>query len=299
MSSPGRIPSTRLDPGNDEVAKEGSAATMISAPQRLTALEAHPLSRLRQFTPARIALGRTGYSLPTRELLEFGVAHAMARDAVNAPFDIAAISKQLTAAQLSFIQVSSAAVDRPTYLRRPDLGRKLDAASRSKLSSLELPAQPEVIFIVADGLSALAPQCYAVKVIQATRYLLQDWKIGPIVLAERARVAIGDEVGEILKAEIAVMLIGERPGLSSPDSLGIYLTYAPRIGRTDAERNCISNVRVAGMSPELAAQTLCQLLVNARRLKLSGVLLKDESHQGMPSFAREKNPSAQRQLKSD
>ena len=249
----------------------------ISASEPSPATKPTPLTQLRRFTPARIALGRTGNSLPTKELLEFSAAHAMARDAVHTPFDAQSIAEQLTAAKLESIQVHSAATDRTTYLRRPDLGRKLDEPSRTRLAELKLPAKPELVFIIADGLSAIAPQRYAVPVIQAAFDLLEGWQIGPIIIAEQARVALGDEIGELLGAEITVMLIGERPGLSAPDSLGIYLTYAPKPGRTDAERNCISNVREEGTSPEQAAQTLHYLLTSSRQLKLSGVQLKDES----------------------
>jgi ethanolamine ammonia-lyase small subunit len=239
----------------------------------------NPLTQLRQFTPARIALGRTGNSLPTKELLEFNAAHAMARDAVHTSFDAQSITEQLTVANLESIKVHSAAVGRETYLRRPDLGRKLDESSRNRLNELKQSTKPDVVFIIGDGLSALAPQRYAVPVIKSAWELLKGWQIGPIIIAEQARVALGDEVGEVLGAEITVMLIGERPGLSSPDGLGIYLTYAPKEGRTDAERNCISNVREEGTSPEQAARTLHYLLTNSRQLKLSGVQLKDESNQ--------------------
>ncbi len=240
-------------------------------------LDTHPLTQLRQFTPARIALGRTGNSLPTKDLLEFNAAHAMARDAVHTPFDVNSITQQLSAVQLESIKVHSAAPDRATYLRRPDLGRKLDEPSRNHLAALTPAIKPDIVFIIADGLSAIAPALYAVTVIKATLDLLQGWHIGPVIIAEQARVALGDEIGEFLRAEITVMLIGERPGLSSADSLGIYLTYAPKPARTDAERNCISNVREDGTSPEQAAQTLVYLLARSRRMRLSGVHLKDES----------------------
>jgi len=256
---------------------EGSAVSALSATEHATAHNHNPLTQLRQFTPARIALGRTGSSLPTKELLDFNAAHAMARDAVHAPFDINSITQQLTATHLESINVHSAAADRATYLRRPDLGRQLDEPSLTRLASLNHPTNPEAIFIIADGLSAIAPQRYAVRVIRATQDLLEGWTIGPIIIAEQARVALGDEIGELLGAEITVMLIGERPGLSSADSLGIYFTYAPKPGRTDAERNCISNVREGGTSPEQAAQTLTYLMTTSRRLKLSGVQLKDNS----------------------
>jgi ethanolamine ammonia-lyase small subunit len=201
----------------------------------------------------------------------------MARDAVHTPFDIASITERLTAANLESINVHSAAADRTTYLRRPDLGRKLDETSRIHLAKINQTTKREIVFIIADGLSAIAPVRYAVPVIKATLELIQDRQIGPVIIAQQARVALGDEIGELLRAEITVMLIGERPGLSSADSLGIYLTYAPKPGRTDAERNCISNVREEGTSPEQAAQILAYLLTNSRRLKLSGIQLKDES----------------------
>jgi len=252
---------------------------------------AHPLEQLRQFTSARIALHRTGDSLPTEELLDFGLAHAFARDAVHATFDTKAITQQLTAAGLTCITIESASPDRATYIRRPHLGRKLDEASRQRLTSLNLPTNPEVLFLIADGLSPIAPQRYAVGVIQATRHLLLDWDIGPVVVAEQARVALGDEVGEILKADMVVTLIGERPGLSSPDSLGIYLTYQPKVGRTDAERNCISNVRAEGTSIEQAAKTLHYLLLQSRQLKLSGVNLKDNSALPPPLPLADPSPS--------
>ncbi len=265
----------RVQRGACEV--EGPAVPAISALERTASSTTHPLTQLRRFTPARIALGRIGNSLPTKELLEFSAAHAMARDAVHAPFNTNDIAEQLKSANLEFIQLHSAAPDRATYLRRPDLGRKLDESSRNRLAELSPTAKPEVVFIIADGLSAVAPERYAVPVIKSASELLEGWQIGPVIIAEQARVALGDEIGELLGPEITVMLIGERPGLSSTDSLGIYLTYAPKPGRTDAERNCISNVRDEGTSPEQAAQILHYLLTSSRRLKLSGVRLKDES----------------------
>ncbi len=263
--------------GTNWSAVEGPAVSTISASEPSPANETHPLSQLRRFTPARIALGRTGNSLPTKELLELSAAQAMARDAVHMPFDTQSFADQLSAAKLKSIKVHSAATDRTIYLRRPDLGRKLDQLSRTRLAELRLPATSELVFIIADGLSAIAPQRYAVPLIHAALALLQGWQIGPIIIAEEARVALGDEIGQLLGAEITVTLIGERPGLSALDSLGIYLTYAPKPGRTDAERNCISNVREEGTSPDQAAQTLHYLLTRSRQLKLSGIQLKDES----------------------
>jgi ethanolamine ammonia-lyase small subunit len=236
-----------------------------------------PWHALRRFTAARIALGRAGASLPTREVLAFGLAHAQARDAVHHPLDRGALEAALAAAGLPpAIAVHSAAPDRVHYLRRPDLGRRLDEASRERLAAASGTA-PDVALVVADGLSAWAAERHAVPVIIALRPLLAGWRIGPLVVAEQARVALGDEIGAILGARQLVMLIGERPGLSSPDSLGLYLTHGPRPGRTDAERNCISNVRPEGLACELAAARLAHLLAGARALGRSGVALKDES----------------------
>ena len=277
------------DPHEVEDANAGHAVLATAAH--------HPLASLRRFTPARIALGRSGNSLPTAELLDFSADHAMARDAVHASLDVRSIAAQLKSAGFEWLQIHSAAIDRATYLRRPDLGRQLDEGSREALSSLHLEAKPEMLFVIADGLSALAPERYAVAVIEETVKLLGDWPIAPVLIAEQARVALGDDAGEILKAEMVVTLIGERPGLSSPDSLGIYLTWHPKSGRTDAERNCISNVREEGMSPREAARRLYHLMVNSRRLELSGVGLKDEFDAGN-ALSSDRSSSSPKQLLS-
>ena len=234
---------------------------------------------LRRFTPARIALGRAGDSLPTTALLDFGLAHAQARDAVHAPLDVAAIQQQLIAAGYDSIAVRSTVADRNEYLRRPDFGRCLDEASRAQLLAQMTSTPPQLVFVIADGLSAMAAMHHAVSLLQAVHAQLTDWTLAPIIIAEHARVALGDAIGELLNAEQVVMLIGERPGLSSPHSLGIYLTYAPHIGRIDAERNCISNVRPEGLSYAQAAHRLVYLLNGARRLGRSGIALKDDSDQ--------------------
>ncbi len=247
-----------------------------------TLADQDPWLQLRRFTQARIALGRAGSSLPTRAVLDYGLAHARARDAVQLPLERDKIIAQLDAAGFEHVAVRSAACDRPTYLRRPDLGRKLDEASRNCLHELKLPEQPDLVFVIADGLSSCAVAAHAVPLLQAVVPHLPGWCVAPVVIAEQARVALGDEVGEILNAGQVVMLIGERPGLSSPDSLGIYLTYAPRTGRTDAERNCISNVRPEGLGYPMAARRLLYLLNEARLLKLSGVNLKDDSDLFLP-----------------
>jgi ethanolamine ammonia-lyase small subunit len=242
-----------------------------------TPVESDPWTALRRFTPARIALGRAGESLPTRALLEFGLAHAQARDAVHTALDIASVREQLAAAGFGSVAVHSAAGNREHYLRRPDDGRTLDEPSRARLRTLAGAAAPDIAVVVADGLSAAAAARHAVPVLRALRARLNGQRIAPIVIALQARVALGDEIGELLGAGQVVVLIGERPGLSSPDSLGIYLTHAPRRGRTDAERNCISNVRPEGLGYEQAARRLALLIEGARRLGRSGVELKDES----------------------
>lgn len=232
---------------------------------------------LRKFTQARIALGRAGDSLPTQAVLDFGLAHAQARDAVHVPMEADHIEAQLVEIGLPVLHVQSDAKDRHDYLVRPDRGRRLNEKSRQLLVEKKPPPPVEVVFVVADGLSAIAPTRHAVPFLQSILRKLAGWRIAPIVVACQSRVALGDEVGEIFDAEIVAMLIGERPGLSSPDSLGIYLTYRPRVGRSDAERNCISNVRPGGLDFEGAAFKLHYLMENARRLKLSGVDLKDDS----------------------
>lgn len=221
---------------------------------------------LRSFTPARVALGRTGNGLPTAELLRFRLDHARARDAVYERLDPASLG-------VPHILLRSAATDRPTYLRRPDLGRKLSAASHLE------PGDYDAAIVIADGLSAPAVHHHAVPLLNALTPLLVDWRMAPITVVLEGRVAIGDEIGERLGARQVVMLIGERPGLTSPDSLGIYLTWDPHPGRTDAERNCISNVRTEGLSYAVAAHRLHFLMSEARVRKLSGVALKEDSGQ--------------------
>jgi ethanolamine ammonia-lyase small subunit len=241
-------------------------------------LEKNPWSGLRQFTNARIALGRAGNSLPTEPLLAFNLSHAQARDAVHQPLDAESLHVQLRAQGFATLDVHSAAPDRQHYLRRPDLGRRLADDSREALELEQAAIEPpDVVFVIADGLSAFAASKQSIPLLHAVCPKLTDWKIGPVVVARQARVALGDEIGELLSAKLVVMLIGERPGLSSPDSLGIYLTYAPKVGCSDAQRNCISNVRPEGLSYAGAAHKLHYLLTHARRLGLTGVGLKDDS----------------------
>jgi ethanolamine ammonia-lyase small subunit len=236
-----------------------------------------PWQRFRRFTPARIALGCAGSSLPTAELLRFGLAHAEARDAVHLPLDVAALEEGLRAASYCTIRVHSRAPDRATYLLRPDLGRRLADDSAALLSS-QASKGSDILFTVADGLSPIGVQRHALPLLRSLKPLLPaEWSLSPVVIAEQSRVALGDEIGELLGAKMVVMLIGERPGLSSPDSLGIYLIFAPKIGRTDAERNCISNIRPEGLNYASAVKKLVWLLGEARRRQHSGVLLKDTS----------------------
>jgi ethanolamine ammonia-lyase small subunit len=234
-------------------------------------------AELARLTPARIALGRSGVSLPTRELLRFGLAYAQARDAVHTPFRPADLAAELLALGLDTIMVESAARSREDYLRRPDLGRSLSEASRAALEVVT--GDYDLALVVADGLSSTAVHQNAAPVIAALLPLLrrQGLKLAPTAIAAQARVALGDEVGKHLGARAVLILIGERPGLSSPDSLGAYLAFAPRPGLPDAARNCISNIRPGGLDAEKAAFKLAWLIAEAFRRSLTGVELKDES----------------------
>jgi ethanolamine ammonia-lyase small subunit len=236
-----------------------------------------PFTRMRAATPARIGLPRAGASIATGEHLAFQLAHAKARDAVHEPLDAGSLVERLRAHGLTAIQLHSAAADRPTYLARPDLGRRLDEASRTALTAL--PRGWDVVFVLADGLSARAVASHALPLLDQSLPSLQGdgRRIGPIAVVTQGRVAVGDEIGQILDAALVCVLIGERPGLTSPDSLGAYLTWQPAIGRTDAERNCLSNIRPAGMSYGEAARRLIYLCTQARLRHCTGVLLKDDT----------------------
>jgi ethanolamine ammonia-lyase small subunit len=231
--------------------------------------------RFKGVTQARIALGRAGDALPTQRLLEFSYAHAQARDAVSAGVDFAALAADLKPCES--LAVRSAAPDRPTYLRRPDLGRRLSPESVACL-----PSGPyDAVFVIADGLSASAITSHAVPMFKAALALLADWHVGPVILAEQARVALGDEIGERMHAQMVIVCIGERPGLSVPNSLGVYLTYDPRVGRPDSERNCLSNIHADGLSYPTAAAKLAWLMTQARSLRLTGVALKEDAPTGL------------------
>lgn len=240
-------------------------------------ITADPWQRLRAATPARIALGRAGTSLPTDQWLRFAAAHASARDAVHIPFDLPALAQALQAEGWPSVQVHSRAPTREAYLRRPDWGRRLDAASAERLIALAEPPA-DLAIVVGDGLSAAAVQRHATPLLRALREAVNGTlSIAPLVLATQARVALGDEVGQLMAARSVLVLLGERPGLSAPDSLGAYLTHAPRVGCTDAQRNCVSNIRPEGLPPAVAGARLAWLVREALRLRLSGVGLKDGS----------------------
>jgi len=236
------------------------------------------LMRLRELTPARVGLGRAGASLPTAALLGFTLDHARARDAVHAAFDHAGIVAGLSGLGLQPVQLASQARNRRDYLRRPDLGRMLDPASRDALASHSRNAG-QLAIVIGDGLSPAAVNLHAVELVRhlAPRLSAAGIPIDHAVVASGARVALGDEIGAMLGASMMVMLIGERPGLSAPDSLGVYLTYAPRIGRTDAERNCVSNIHGAGLSYDEASAKIAWLVRAALERQITGVALKDES----------------------
>jgi ethanolamine ammonia-lyase small subunit len=248
----------------------------MSDPEK-TSLSVDPWQQLKSFTRARIALGRVGSSVPTKEVLDFGMSHAMARDAVHCPLDVESFCGGLHESGFETLRVKSAAPDRASYLLRPDLGRKLSAASAKRLRD-EARKDLDILFVVGDGLSSLAIANHATPVLECLRALMPAARSeAPVVVATQARVALSDQIGELLRARVVVMLIGERPGLTSPDSLGIYITYAPRAGRQDSERNCISNVRPEGLNYLAAARKTLWLVNEALRLKLSGIGLKDQS----------------------
>ncbi|HEX8610772.1 MAG TPA: ethanolamine ammonia-lyase subunit EutC [Telluria sp.] len=265
----------------------------------------NPWQALRGLTQARIALGRSGVSVPTSAQLDFQLAHARARDAVHMALDADALAAALAGDGHACITVHSACPDRAAYLQRPDLGRVLDAPSRAALLAVA-PRSCDLALVIGDGLSALAIEQNAQAFVAVLLARLckgngqenaqefeqkkeaEQWNLGPIVIASQARVAIGDEIGALLNARAVAVLIGERPGLSSPDSMGIYLSWAPRVGLTDADRNCISNVRPAGLSYDEAAYRLHYLLTQARQRGISGVLLKDDTvaEGGLPAAGK-------------
>ena len=260
--------SDKYPPPDSSVTKQGNGGSLAQS--------------LRAYTAARVGLRRAGATLATTEVLDFKLAHAQARDAVHAELDTgefdARLRQQITrlsVAAVSTVTLKSAAPDRPAYLRRPDLGRQLDPDSASQLKALAC----DVVFVVGDGLSAAAVERHAIPLLSTVlpETIRKGWTYGPICIATQARVAIGDAIGAALGAKLSVILIGERPGLSTPDSLGVYLTWDPRPGRHDAERNCISNVGGAGLSYEIAAARLIWYMSEAMSRQGTGFALKEQS----------------------
>ncbi len=262
---------------DDPVPMNYELAIAASSPDAQGAIvSANSWQQLQQFTHARIALGRAGNSLPTAPALDFALAHAEARDAVHYVLDIDKLMAELSGAGLRPILVNSNAPDRTTYLQQPSMGRTLAPDSRTHLADIRHPEEASLVFVIADGLCPLAIERHALPLIRSFQMQAPAWQLGPVVVATQARVALGDEVGESLGAVAVAVLIGERPGLSSPDSLGIYLTWNPSVGLTDADRNCISNIHALGMSPDHAATKLAALLNGARALGATGTMLHDE-----------------------
>ena len=290
-------------------AKQPPELTVEASPSASVGVTPSPWSALRRYTDARVALGRVGHSLPTSAHLAFQLDHAQARDAVHLPLDTLGVLTSLHAQGLETLLLHSAAPDRASYLQRPDWGRRLDKRSHQTLADWRVQqalhehgtsgdsdkrdanaSTYDLAFVIADGLSARAVHSSAVAVLAATLKLLnndsaQTWSVAPVAVVEQGRVAVGDEVGQALRARAVVVVIGERPGLSSPDSLGVYLSWAPKVGLTDASRNCISNVRPAGLSVDAAAAKLHQLLSASRLRQRSGIALKDEGDELTPKLS--------------
>jgi ethanolamine ammonia-lyase small subunit len=249
---------------------------MSDLPATQSSVTPDPWAQLRQHTAARIAMGRAGSSQPTRESLRFSLDHALARDAVHSELDVDRLEKELRVTGLDVIRAATRVSDRATYLKRPDLGRQLSPDSLEQLKRCASPC--DLSIVISDGLSAQAAQSNAPALLKELlpRLSVANVKLAPLVIAPFARVAAQDTIGHALQATCGVILIGERPGLGAPDSLGAYLVHAPRLGNTDANRNCVSNIRPAGLSIPHAAETLHHLITQSLALKVSGVGLKDE-----------------------
>ncbi|XOZ34447.1 ethanolamine ammonia-lyase subunit EutC [Halomonadaceae bacterium KBTZ08] len=279
MAEDNRSPNTRPEDGDRAAIPETATGNGADS----------PWDRLRAFTDARIGMGCTGVSLPTHQLLAFQMAHAQARDAVHWPLDVEALCEQVQAIESPFttespLRLHTQAADRMTYVQRPDLGRVLSSESRHQLE--QQAGQPatasDLAIVMVDGLSALAVQTHAPPLLQTLFAAFEadehrDWQLAPLTVVQQGRVAIGDDVGELLNASAVLVLIGERPGLSSPDSLGLYMTWGPCKGLTDADRNCVSNVRPAGLQYAEASSRVLHLLHESFRRQLSGVQLKERT----------------------
>lgn len=271
----------------------------------------NPWEALKEYTDARIGLGRSGVSLPTNRLLEFQIAHAKARDAVHLPLNIERLldgfsnmplelellgkkgSKGVLSEGCTPLLLHSQANNRHTYLQRPDLGRRLNKESKLLLQEQKSEESFDLGIVIVDGLSSIAIEENAINFIhKLTKELVNDadeWSLAPFTIVEQGRVAIGDEVGELLNAKAVLVLIGERPGLSSPDSLGLYLTYSPKVGLNDSNRNCISNVRMDGLSYEEAVKKSLYLLKESKKLQVSGVKIKDRTEDEVTKTIENRN----------
>jgi ethanolamine ammonia-lyase small subunit len=242
--------------------------------------EAGTWARLRTFTPARIGLARAGVSIAVGPLMDFRAAHAAARDAVTIPLDVAALASRLTTTRSSVTTAVSCAGDRREYLMRPDLGRELSPSSVQTLAASK--GEYDLAIVAADGLSSIAVQRHVAPLLERLLPPLgETWRIAPIVIAQQARVGLGDAVCSALGAASVLVLIGERPGLSATDSLGAYITWAPRRGVTDADRNCVSNIRPEGVAYSEAARQIAYLLNAARARSYSGVALKNRADEAL------------------
>jgi ethanolamine ammonia-lyase small subunit len=239
--------------------------------------EIEPLKALQEFTSARIGIGRVGTSVPLKQSLEFKLAHAHARDAVYSELDVNNLTDLLKQFDLPVLHLQSRAGHRRQYLQRPDMGRRLNDASVQLLD--DVSTETDIAIIIADGLSATAINENAFGLLQVLvpQLTAAGFRLAPVSLVEQGRVAIGDDIGHGLKAKLSLVLIGERPGLSSADSLGVYITYNPKPGLTDETRNCISNIRPGGLSYQKAAKKIFYLISEAFKRKLSGVDLKDNA----------------------
>lgn len=266
--------------------KHTPATDAKHAPDRIVSTD--PWGRLKEITDARIALGRSGVSLPLRESLAFKLDHARARDAVHAPFQARELIEELAQSGINCLELHSAVSGRDEYLTRPDKGRRLDEASRKILEAYP-DREFDVCLVVSDGLSSRAVHENAARFIRTFTTVLApaDLRLSPVCVVHGGRVAVADEIGEILKARLTAILIGERPGLSSPDSMGVYLTWAPAVGTTDEARNCISNIRAAGLPVPEGVRKLAYLVEEAFRLETTGVNLKDRMRGDYLPFGRE------------
>lgn len=260
-----------------------------------------PWIALRSFTQARIALGRAGHAVPTPALIDFQLAHAQARDAVHSPWDINRFEEQIRKLGEDVLILDTPVSNRGDYLRRPDLGRALTVDSRMRLENIKTE-ETDVALIVSNGLSSTAVERHGIALLQAItrQYRARQFRIAPVCLVANGRVALADEIGNLLAAKVAVIIVGERPGLSAADSLGIYLTYAPVPGNIDAQRNCISNIRPPeGLGYEIASAKLLYLTEEAMRRGLSGVALKDEADgAGVIDDQERLRPGVQKRIKA-